>query len=76
MFKNYISSYILIFLAFCCNIAYKLIGSSVDKEGFLKEPFFLIPIGYFLFFLSILFFLITTLKKIKSKFRKNKHKLN
>ncbi len=34
-------------------IAYNLIGSEIDGNGFLHEPFFLIPIGVLFIFLGI-----------------------
>lgn len=31
-----------------CLLAFRLIGSSLDQDGFLQEPFGLLPIGYLL----------------------------
>lgn len=36
----------LIAIAFACRLAYGLIGSHVDADGWLREPFALIPIGW------------------------------
>jgi hypothetical protein len=39
--------------AIACVIAYRDIGAYVDENGFLIEPFFLIPMGYLLGFLGL-----------------------
>jgi hypothetical protein len=36
----------LIAIAFGCTVAYELIGSHVDADGWLREPFALIPLGW------------------------------
>ena len=36
-----------------CLIAFHLFGSSVEPDGFLQEPFGLLPIGYFLIFAGL-----------------------
>jgi hypothetical protein len=38
-----------------CFIAYTFIGSYVDQDGLLQEPFFLIPIGFLFIFFGIIF---------------------
>lgn len=38
----------LLFLGGLCLIAFQLIGSSIDSDGMLHEPFALIPIGLWL----------------------------
>lgn len=38
----------LLFLGSLCLIAFQLIGSSIDSDGMLHEPFALIPIGLWL----------------------------
>lgn len=38
----------LLFLGSLCLIAFHLIGSSIDSDGMLHEPFALIPIGLWL----------------------------
>lgn len=45
-------------ISFLTNI---LIGSYIDKDGFLHEPFALIPIGYLLFLTGSLLGLVTFL---------------
>jgi len=37
---------VLWLLGVFCLIAFRLIGSSIDQDGFLNEPFPLIPIGW------------------------------
>jgi len=39
---------------FACWIAFALIGSTVDSQGVLHEPFGLIPIGWLLLLLGVL----------------------
>jgi len=36
----------LIAIAVGCAVAYELIGSHVDADGWLREPFALIPVGW------------------------------
>jgi hypothetical protein len=38
----------LLLLGFGCLAAFKLIGSAVDVDGFVKEPFWLLPTGWLL----------------------------
>lgn len=51
-----------------CLLAFRLIGSSVDPDGFVQEPFGLLPIGYLLVFVGALVALIgyISLQKRKS----------
>ena len=44
-------------------LAYNLIGSEVDANGVLQEPFFLIPFGYLTFALGIIFAIISVVMK-------------
>jgi len=39
---------VLLLIGVGCLVAFSLIGSSVDQDGFLKEPFPLLPIGWLL----------------------------
>lgn len=41
-------------LAACCIVVFNLIGSTVNAEGFLVEPFFLIPFAYIFFLIGII----------------------
>jgi len=62
-----IISIILIILGLGCTLAYKIIGSSVDENGLLHEPFGLIPIGHLFIFLGIIFGIIDILKSVGGK---------
>ena len=48
----YLSPFIL---GISCFILYSIIGSYVDQDGTLVEPFFLIPIGYLGVFIGLIF---------------------
>lgn len=53
--KNNSSRLMILFLlcgAACWGV-FNLIGSTVDGQGFLREPFFLIPFGWLFFFLAL-----------------------
>lgn len=52
--KFALASLILFFLAIGCVLRYQQIGSYVDDDGMLHEPFALIPIGYLLAFLGLI----------------------
>lgn len=41
-------------LAACCIVAFNLIGSTVNSEGFLIEPFFLIPFACIFFLVGVI----------------------
>ncbi|MEI8360806.1 MAG: DUF3955 domain-containing protein [bacterium] len=63
----------LIFIFFClsigCILNYSLIGSHVDKNGTLVEPFFLITLSWLFFFIGIILGIVSIinhwLKKTK-----------
>ena len=42
---------------------FNVIGSSVNENGVLEEPFFLIPLSYLSFILGIVFAVISVIKK-------------
>ena len=44
----------LIAIGLACAIAFHLIGSTIDANGLLHEPFALIPIGYLFFAAGLL----------------------
>mgnify|MGYP001234724097 FL=1 len=44
----------LIFIGVCCHLSYLIVGSSIDTDGFLIEPFALIPIGYLFYLLGFI----------------------
>ena len=45
-------SVLFIALAAGCVVAYRIIGSSVDEDGVLREPFALVPLGWLFLFLA------------------------
>jgi hypothetical protein len=47
-------------------LTFNLIGSEVDENGVLQEPFFLIPFSYLSFALGIIFAIISVIKKKKN----------
>ncbi|MGY3189794.1 hypothetical protein ACVWXS_004525 [Lysinibacillus sp. TE18511] len=53
MKTKYVIATTPILLGVICFIAKAIIGSNVAADGTLEEPFFLIPIGFLLFFLGI-----------------------
>ncbi len=57
-------------LGIACLVAFNIIGSHIDNDGTLVEPFWLIPIGYLMFFIGLvesLFFGIIYLVKTNKK---------
>ncbi len=54
----------LIFLGFASLLAKSLIGSHVDEEGWLHEPFFLIPTGFFLVAIGVVSWVLRKLWKL------------
>ncbi|WP_318531087.1 DUF3955 domain-containing protein [Lapidilactobacillus wuchangensis] len=59
----------LLILGGLCFLASALIGSHLDSQGFLHEPFFLLPIGYLLLFAGVIGGLINLVKAIWQHFR-------
>ncbi|MEL0183273.1 MAG: DUF3955 domain-containing protein [Flavobacteriaceae bacterium] len=49
-------------LSISCYILFFLIGSEIDDNGYLNEPFGLLPIGALFFFLSVMIFAWNKLK--------------
>jgi len=47
---------ILFLISLSCYLLFFLIGSEIDENGYLDEPFFLLPLGAFFFFASSMFF--------------------
>ena len=54
MLKNI--SILLLMTGGLCLLAFNLIGSTVDAQGVLHEPFGLLPIGFFLMVLGVLIY--------------------
>mgnify|MGYP001502381078 CR=1 FL=1 len=59
------TSYLLLALSIAVFIVYNFSESYVDNNGILIEHFYLLPIGYFLFFLSLILFINGKRKKSK-----------
>jgi hypothetical protein len=59
-------AYLFISLTIIFMLAFNLIGSEVDANGTLQEPFFLIPFSYLTFVLGIIFAVISVVKKKKN----------
>lgn len=67
--KKYIVSIVSFIMALGCSLSYNVIGSEVLADGTLKEPFFLIPIGFVFLFIGIISLIINLVinKKISNK---------
>ncbi|MED3689823.1 DUF3955 domain-containing protein [Peribacillus butanolivorans] len=57
MKKKYLLASTPIFLGVICMISYFMIGSRVEPDGTLVEPFFLMPLSYLFVFIGIIAFL-------------------
>lgn len=55
---------VLAAMGVCCLVAFELIGSTVDEDGTLHEPFGLIPIGLLLLGVAILLLLAGAVKGV------------
>ena len=53
---------VFLILSISCYIVFFLIGSKIDDNGYLNEPFGLLPIGALFFFLSVMIFAWNKLK--------------
>ena len=53
---------VLAAMGVCCLVAFELIGSTVDEDGTLHEPFGLIPIGLLLLGVAMLLLLAGAVK--------------
>ncbi len=66
--KKYLIAATPILLGIICFTVKAIIGSEVAPNGTLIEPFFLIPVGFLLFFMGIILLLFvaifSTVKKI------------
>jgi len=56
-------AYLFISITILFTLFIEVIGSSVNKEGVLVEPFFLVPISYVSFILGIIFAIISVVKR-------------
>tara|TARA_B100000963_G_scaffold354584_1_gene371368 strand:+ start:620 stop:814 length:195 start_codon:yes stop_codon:yes gene_type:complete len=63
MDKKFKVATFILSIGIICFIAFELAGSSVDKEGILNEPFFLIPVGWVLILISIVLYIFFAITK-------------
>ena len=42
---------------------FRVVGANIGVDGFLHEPFFLLPIGVFLIFTGVILFFVSYAKK-------------
>lgn len=59
-------AYLFISLTIIFILAFNIIGSEVDENGTLQEPFYLIPFSYLTFLLGIIFAIISVVMKKKN----------
>lgn len=64
---NLITTIILLIGGIGCFMLSMMIGSTVDSNGILHEPFFLIPIGYLFLLLSLISGVVYLWRRIKNK---------
>ncbi len=62
--KYKIATSLLVF-GIICFVSFYLIGSEVDENGYLNEPFFLLPIGFICICLSMILYLVFAIVKKK-----------
>ena len=55
----------LLVIGIICFVSFKIIGSEVDENGFINEPFALLPIGFIYICLSMVLFIVFALIKKK-----------
>ncbi len=69
--KSYKLALFLLSAGLASFVLFKIIGSSLDEQGILHEPFFLVPIGYLLVGLGCLILIKNLFFKIKSFCNRN-----
>ena len=62
--KYKIATALLVF-GIMCFVSFELIGTELDENGFINEPFALLPIGFIFICLSMVLFIIFALIKKK-----------
>ena len=72
MKKQIILEIFLISAGACCFLLFIIIGSSIDDQGMLHEPFALIPIGYLFIALGLLSGIIRFLMKIFNSYHRKR----
>jgi hypothetical protein len=70
--KKIILESVVICLGLACILSYSIIGSHLDDQGILREPFALIPIGYFFIALGLISIISRLIMKIFNFFFKKR----
>lgn len=60
---------LLILAGLGCFLVFNLLGTTVDAQGFLHEPFALLPLGYLLLFTGMVLSLLPLLRRVLCKGR-------
>ena len=50
------------FISFVCFMSFNLLPTTIDDNGIIREPFFLVPLGWLFVFFSMLILVIKLLK--------------
>ncbi|MFQ2404213.1 DUF3955 domain-containing protein [Aeromonas caviae] len=58
---------LLILAGLGCFLAFNLLGSTLDAQGFLHEPFALLPLGYLQLFTGMVLTVIPLLRKGRTR---------
>ena len=65
--KKHLLPITLLSLSTLSFFTFTLIGSHIDENGFLIEPFFLIPVGWLLFLLALVSEIIVIIRIVRKK---------
>ena len=60
--RTYLVPLLFLLLGLACHAAFGIIGAEIAPDGRLVEPFFLLPIGYLLYALSMIASLIIRIR--------------
>ena len=63
MDKSFKIATVFLSVGIICLVLFELIGSKVEKDGNLNEPFFLIPVGSVMVLISVMLYLLFAFKK-------------
>lgn len=63
MDKSFKIATVFLSVGIICLVLFELIGSKVEKDGILNEPFFLIPVGSVMVLISVMLYLLFAFKK-------------
>ena len=63
---------LLILAGLGCFVAFNLLGTTVDAQGFLHEPIALLPLGYLLLFTGMVLSLRPLLRRALAKGEENR----